>query len=418
MIIHEAAEENQRQNNALKTAALGAGAGLAGGAYAASPHGQNMINRIGQGLSNMTKPNVSGTSGSNAGNNTGPDNTTHNFSNRGLAQSVWGPNQQQNKPTVSSNINDQFNKEAADLQRRYPSQDATTAIPNQVAPYTPRDILSSGQRAGQPGWLQNAPQAAPATVPVSQATQTQTQAEPSNNNWNTNLYRAQNQQPAAPQPEVQQTTPQASVNGQYNRALDDLNRVQGGLTQQTGSQAPNYVPTNSGGQSASGRVVDTTINEPPKYDLSGVDRNETATSWRTDNPSPFGPRVNDQVQLGNTTHIKTNIDPYTNGVMGGNAGTQYFNRNGGDEGYLDGIQRPSPFGQPEQQSDPSVFDKIYGKLSGLFGKDENATPETPVDDGESWWDKFKDKFSDYYKSMQQVPKFSGTAPKIDIDDYT
>lgn len=349
IIIHEAEEEvNQRRNNALKTAAIGAGAGLAGGAYAASPHGQNMIRRVGQGISNMARP-----------------------TNQSNTQTQQGAANQQNVTTAAAtNAANQAGNNAQNTGGAIP-QDATSAIPNQVEWYRGRDILSSGTNANRAltntAWGQNLkPQqnaAQPVQQPAQQATQpTQQPVQPAPQQPQAALVTPERPVQYAPQGQPQQpnwmpnqSTP--DVERQFNQAAADLNNRT--------NATPNIGNVNAGGNSASGTVKDVTLdpNTPVPNNVSYTPSYvppslETSTTFNRSMPSPFGPRTSESVQLGR--EADTINAPNLNIGLGNRQGVfdQTFRQDGQPTGYLDaarssGINTPNPIAEP--QIDPDNY---------------------------------------------------------------
>lgn len=341
IIIHEAEEEvNQRRNNTLKTAAIGAGAGLAGGAYAASPHGQNMIHRVSQGISNMARP----TNQPNAQN----QQSTANQQNATNAAATTAANQAGNNAQNTGGVI---------------PQDATSAIPNQVEWYRGRDILSSGDNRAltNTAWGQNLklqqnvvqPQTNQQTQPVQQPTQQGTQptnqAQPAQTTQQPVQPASQQSQaaPVTPERPVQyalpgqpqqpnwmpnQSTP--DVERQFNQAAADLNNRT--------NATPNVGNVNAGGNSASGTVKDVTLdpNTPVPNNVSYTPSYvppslETSTTFNRSMPSPFGPRTSDSVQLGR--EADTINAPNLNIGLGNRQGVfdQTFRQDGQPTGYLD-----------------------------------------------------------------------------------
>lgn len=446
IIIHEAEEEvNQRRNNALKTAAIGAGAGLAGGAYAASPHGQNMIHRVGQGISNMARP----TNQPNAQNQTNTQNQ----------QST--ANQQNATNAAATTAANQAGNNAQNTGGAIP-QDATSAIPNQVEWYRGRDILSSGANANRAltntAWGQNLKpqqptaqpqtnqqtqqpqqnttqpnQAQPVQQPVQQAAQPTNQAQPTQPVQPTQQPQATPVTPERPvqyalpgQPQQPNWMPNQStpdVERQFNQAAADLNNRT--------NATPNVGNVNAGGNSASGTVKDVTLdpNTPVPNNVSYTPSYvppslETSTTFNRSMPSPFGPRTSDSVQLGR--EADTINAPNLNIGLGNRQGVfdQTFRQDGQPTGYLDaarnsGINTPNPV---RASTEPSVWDK----MRGWFSSDKDgASQDTPTSDGEqSFLDKVYGGLADGYKrltggisKLSTPPDASYTPPKIDPDDY-
>lgn len=448
IIIHEAEEEvNQRRNNALKTAAIGAGAGLAGGAYAASPHGQNMIRRVGQGISNMARP-----------------------TNQPNIQTQQGAANQQNATTAAAtNAANQAGNNAQNTGGAIP-QDATSAIPNQVEWYRGRDILSSGANANRTltntAWGQNLKpqqptaqpqtnqqtqqpqqnttqpnQAQPVQQPVQQAAQPTNQAQPAQ-------PTQQPVQPAPQQPQATPVTPERPVqyalpgqpqqpNWMPNQSTPDVerqfNQAAADLNNRTNA-TPNVGNVNAGGNSASGTVKDVTLdpNTPVPNNVSYTPSYvppslETSTTFNRSMPSPFGPKTSDSVQLGR--EADTINAPNLNIGLGNKQGVfdQTFRQDGQPTGYLDtarnsGINTPNPVAAPKPTEDPSVWDRVRGWFSS--DKDD-ASQDTPTSDGEqSFLDKVYGGLADGYKrltdgisKLNTPPDASYTPPKIDSDDY-
>lgn len=382
IIIHEAEEEvNQRRNNALKTAAIGAGAGLAGGAYAASPHGQNMIHRVGQGISNMARP-----------------------TNQPNTQTQQGAANQQNATTAATtNAANQAGNNAQNTGGAIP-QDATSAIPNQVEWYRGRDILSSGANANRTltntAWGQNLKpqqptaqpqtnqqtqqpqqnttqpnQAQPVQQPVQQAAQPTNQAQPAQPAQPTQ----QPVQPAPQQPQATPVTPERPVqyalpgqpqqpNWMPNQLTPDVerqfNQAAADLNNRTNA-TPNVGNVNAGGNSASGTVKDVTLdpNTPVPNNVSYTPSYvppslETSTTFNRSMPSPFGPRTSDSVQLGR--EADTINAPNLNIGLGNRQGVfdQTFRQSNQQSGYLDAarngnINVPNPIAEP--QIDPDNY---------------------------------------------------------------
>ena len=370
IIIHEAEEEvNQRRNNALKTAAIGAGAGLAGGAYAASPHGQNMIRRVGQGISNMARP-----------------------TNQPNTQTQQGAANQQNATTAATtNAANQAGNNAQNVGGTIP-QDATSAIPNQVEWYRGRDILSSGANANRTltntAWGQNLKpqqnaaqpqtnqqtqqpqqnttqpnQAQPVQQPVQQAAQpTQQPVQPAPQQSQAAPVTPERPVQYAPQGQPQQpnwipnqSTP--DVERQFNQAAADLNNRT--------NATPNVGNVNAGGNSASGAVKDVTLdpNTPVPNNVSYTPSYvppslETSTTFNRSMPSPFGPRTSESVQLGR--EADTINAPNLNIGLGNRQGVfdQTFRQSNQQSGYLDAarngnINVPNPIAEP--QIDPDNY---------------------------------------------------------------
>lgn len=363
IIIHEAEEEvNQRRNNALKTAAIGAGAGLAGGAYAASPHGQNMIRRVGQGISNMARPS----------NQPNAQNQTNTQNQQGTA------NQQNATNAAATTAANQAGNNAQNTGGAIP-QDATSAIPNQVEWYRGRDILSSGTNANRAltntAWGQNLKpqqnaaqpqtnqQAQPVQQPAQQATQpTQQPVQPAPQQPQAALVTPERPVQYAPQGQPQQpnwmpnqSTP--DVERQFNQAAADLNNRT--------NATPNIGNVNAGGNSASGTVKDVTLdpNTPVPNNVSYTPSYvppslETSTTFNRSMPSPFGPRTSESVQLGR--EADTINAPNLNIGLGNRQGVfdQTFRQDGQPTGYLDaarssGINTPNPIAEP--QIDPDNY---------------------------------------------------------------
>lgn len=449
IIIHEAEEEvNQRRNNALKTAAIGAGAGLAGGAYAASPHGQNMIRRVGQGISNMARP----------------TNQPNTQTQQGAA------NQQNTTNAAATTAANQAGNNAQNTGGTIP-QDATSAIPNQVEWYRGRDILSSGANANRAltntAWGQNLKpqqnaaqpqtnqqtqqpqqnttqpnQAQPIQQPTQQTTQPANQAQPTQPAQPTQqpVQPASQQSQAAPvtperpvqyapqgQPQQPNWIPNQStpdVERQFNQAAADLNNRT--------NATPNVGNVNAGGNSASGAVKDVTLdpNTPVPNNVSYTPSYvppslETSTTFNRSMPSPFGPRTSESVQLGR--EADTINAPNLNIGLGNRQGVfdQTFRQDGQPTGYLDaarnsGINTPNPVAAPPE--DPSVWDRVRGWFSS---DKDGAGQDTPTSDGEqSFLDKVYGGLADGYKrltdgisKLNTPPDASYTPPKIDPDDY-
>lgn len=356
IIIHEAEEEvNQRRNNALKTAAIGAGAGLAGGAYAASPHGQNMIRRVGQGISNMARP----------------TNQPNTQTQQGAA------NQQNATNAAATNAANQAGNNAQNTGGTIP-QDATSAIPNQVEWYRGRDILSSGANANRAltntAWGQNLkpqqPTAQPQTNQQNQQPQQNTtqpnQAQPVQQPAQQAAQPANQAQPTQPVQPIQQpqqpnwmpnqSTP--DVERQFNQAAADSNNRT--------NATPNVGNVNAGGNSASGTVKDVTLdpNTPVPNNVSYTPSYvppslETSTTFNRSMPSPFGPRTSDSVQLGR--EADTINAPNLNIGLGNRQGVfdQSFRQSNQQTGYLDAarngnINIPNPIAKPQINPDDYI----------------------------------------------------------------
>lgn len=435
IIIHEAEEEvNQRRNNALKTAAIGAGAGLAGGAYAASPHGQNMIHRVGQGISNMARP-----------------------SNQPNAQNQQGTANQQNATNAAATTAaNQAGNNAQNTGGAIP-QDATSAIPNQVEWYRGRDILSSGTNANRAltntAWGQNLrpqqnaaqPQTNQQTQPVQQNTTQPNQAQPVQQPTQPAQPTQQPVQPASQQSQAAPVTPERPVqyapqgqpqqpNWMPNQSTPDVerqfNQAAADLNNRTNA-TPNIGNVNAGGNSASGTVKDVTLdpNTPVPNNVSYTPSYvppslETSTTFNRSMPSPFGPRTSESVQLGR--EADTINAPNLNIGLGNRQGVfdQTFRQDGHPTGYLDaarnsGINTPNPV---RASTEPSVWDRVRGWFSS--DKDD-ASQDTPTSDGEqSFLDKVYGGLADGYKrltggisKLNTPPDASYTPPKIDPDDY-
>ncbi len=370
IIIHEAEEEvNQRRNNALKTAAIGAGAGLAGGAYAASPHGQNMIHRVGQGISNMARP-----------------------TNQPNTQTQQGAANQQNATTAAAtNAANQAGNNAQNTGGAIP-QDATSAIPNQVEWYRGRDILSSGANANRTltntAWGRNLKpqqptaqpqtnqqtqqpqqnttqpnQAQPVQQPAQQAAQPTNQAQPTQPVQPTQQPQATPVTPERPvqyalpgQPQQPNWMPNQStpdVERQFNQAAADLNNRT--------NATPNVGNVNAGGNSASGTVKDVTLdpNTPVPNNVSYTPSYvppslETSTTFNRSMPSPFGPRTSDSVQLGR--EADTINAPNLNIGLGNRQGVfdQTFRQDGQPTGYLDAARNSGISTPPKIDPDDYV----------------------------------------------------------------
>ena len=428
IIIHEAEEEvNQRRNNTLKTAAIGAGAGLAGGAYAASPHGQNMIHRVGQGISNMARP-------------TNQPNTTN----------------QQNATAAATNAANQAGNNTQNAGGSGP-QDATSAVPNQVEWYRGRDILSSGANANRAltntAWGQNLkPQqntAQPQTnqqtqpnqaQPVQQPAQQATQAQPVQPQPIQPTPQQAQTVPVTPEKPVQYALPGQSqqpnwmpkqsnpdIERQFNQSVAELNNRT--------NVTPNVGTVNVDGNSASGAVKDVTIdpNTPipnnvsytPSYIPPSL---ETSTTFNRSLPSPFGPRTSDSVQLGR--EADTINTPNLNIGLGNKQGIldQTFRQDNQPTGYLDsarnsGINIPNPVPQqpaagPAAEGPAAEGPSIWDKVRGWFSSDEDGTNQaSPTSDGEqSFLDKISSGLSGGYKRLSDhISKFN--ASETDPDDY-
>lgn len=424
IIIHEAEEEvNQRRNNTLKTAAIGAGAGLAGGAYAASPHGQNMIHRVGQGISNMARP-------------TNQPNTT---------------NQQNATAAAATNAANQAGNNTQNTGGSGP-QDATSAVPNQVEWYRGRDILSSGANANRAltntAWGQNLkPQqntAQPQTnqqtqpnqpQPVQQPVQQATQVQPVQPQPVQPTPQQAQTAPVTPEKPVQYALPGQSqqpnwmpkqsnpdIDRQFNQSVAELNNRT--------NVTPNVGTVNVDGSSASGTVKDVTIdpNTPipnnvsytPSYIPPSL---ETSTTFNRSLPSPFGPRTSDSVQLGR--EADTINTPNLNIGLGNRQGIfdQTFRQGNQPTGYLDsarnsGINIPNPVPQQPAEGPSAEGPSIWDKVRGWFSSDEDGTNQaSPTSDGEqSFLDKVYGGLADGYKRFSDhISKFD--ASEIDPDDY-
>lgn len=332
IIIHEAEEEvNQRRNNALKTAAIGAGAGLAGGAYAASPHGQNMIRRVSQGISNMMAR---------------PTNQQNTQTQQGAA------NQQNATTATATNAANQAGNNAQNTGGAIP-QDATSAIPNQVEWYRGRDILSSGANANRTltntAWGQNLKPQQPTAQPQTNQQTQQPQATPVTPERP--VQYALPGQPQQPNWMPNQSTP--DVERQFNQAAADLNNRT--------NATPNVGNVNASGNSASGTVKDVTLdpNTPVPNNVSYTPSYvppslETSTTFNRSMPSPFGPRTSDSVQLGR--EADTINAPNLNIGLGNRQGVfdQTFRQDGQPTGYLDAARNSGISTPPKIDPDDYV----------------------------------------------------------------
>lgn len=124
-LIYEALDENQK--NTLKTIGIGATAGVAGGALAASNQGReiinNGINKVKTFYNNLRQNNVDKSQNQSQLNNQVPQN------------------QVQDKTQINNQVQD---KAPSTLPQQQTNTDATKAIGNQVEPYNkPLDVLSS-----------------------------------------------------------------------------------------------------------------------------------------------------------------------------------------------------------------------------------------------------------------------------------